>query len=173
MGGPTELKGPGLVRDGIAAADLADGATVAGRALGKEVLLVHRGTRQRVELWVHARRQGQVAAQNIFGRRRAFTHLPSFWSAHYDLSISYAGRPEAWGSTQIAGSLERRDAPIACGSAGAVSAVATIGRGRVGLMAEEAMERGDIRALEALPKSDDQHRAACPDPQGRRPPRSA
>ena len=93
MGGPTELKGPGLVRDGIAAADLADGATVAGRALGKEVLLVHRGTRQRVELWVHARRQGQVAAQNIFGRRRAFTHLPSFWSAHYDLSISYAGRP--------------------------------------------------------------------------------
>jgi apoptosis-inducing factor 3 len=111
-----------------------------------------RGTRQRVEHWVHAGRQGQVAAQNILGRRRPFTHVPFFWSAHYDVTINYVGHAEAWDAMQIAGSLDRRDATIAYRAAGAIRAVATIGRDRVSLMAEEAMERGDVQALEALMK---------------------
>ena len=44
MSGPTELKGPDLGKDGIAAADLADGAMLEGHASGKAVLLVRRGT---------------------------------------------------------------------------------------------------------------------------------
>jgi apoptosis-inducing factor 3 len=111
-----------------------------------------RGTRQRVEHWVHAGRQGQVAAQNILGRRRPFTQVPFFWSAHFDVTICYVGHSEIWDAVQIAGSLERRDATIAYRTAGVIGAVATIGRDRVSLMAEEAMERGDARALEALMK---------------------
>jgi len=69
---------------------------------------------------------------------------------HYDVTISYVGHAEAWDAMQIRGSLERRDATVAYRTAGAISAVATIGRDLVSLMAEEAMERGDVRALEAL-----------------------
>jgi hypothetical protein len=53
---------------------------------------------------------------------------------------------------QIAGSLEKRDATIAYREAKAIRAVATIGRDRASLVAEDAMERGDTAALEGLMK---------------------
>ncbi|MGA7119494.1 MAG: FAD-dependent oxidoreductase [Polyangiaceae bacterium] len=108
------------------------------------------GRRRRVEHWVHAERQGQVAAQNILGRRRKFAYVPFFWSAHYDVTISYVGYVERWDRVQVAGSLNDRDATIAYRQGGLIRAVATIGRDRASLAAEEAMERNDNRALEAL-----------------------
>lgn len=112
--------------------------------------LTSRGERQRVEHWVHAERQGQVAAQNILGRRRRFTQVPFFWSVHYDLTLCYVGHAESWDAIQLSGSLDRRDATIAYRTAGTIDAVVTIGRDRDSLAAEEAIERGDVRALEAL-----------------------
>ena len=108
------------------------------------------GKRQRVEHWVHAERQGQVAAQNILGRRRKFSYVPFFWSVHYDVQINYVGHAEKWDKVQIHGSLEGRDAVIAYREAGVIKAIATVGRDRASLVAEEAMERSDSRALEAL-----------------------
>ena len=110
------------------------------------------GTRQRVEHWAHAQKQGQVAAENILGRRRPFTQVPFFWSAHYDVTICYVGHAEGWDSLELAGSLERRDATIAYRAAGVICAVATVGRNRASLRAEEALERGDLQALEDLLK---------------------
>jgi NADPH-dependent 2,4-dienoyl-CoA reductase/sulfur reductase-like enzyme len=108
------------------------------------------GKRARIEHWVHAERQGQVAAQNILGRRRRFTQIPFFWSAHYDVAINYVGHADTFDKVEIVGSLEKRDCVIAYRESRAIRAIATIGRDKAGLLAEAAMERGDTSALEAV-----------------------
>ncbi len=101
----------------------------------------HSGERLRVEHWVVAERQGQTAARNMLGFRDRFDQVPFFWSAHYDVTISYVGHASRWDRVQMSGSLEARDCRIEFISRGKVAAVATIGRDRESLEAEAAMER--------------------------------
>lgn len=108
------------------------------------------GERRRVEHWVHAERQGAVAAQNMLGMGVPFTPVPFFWTAQYDVTIAYVGWAETWDSVDVAGSLEARDALLAYRKDGTVRAVASIGRDRASLSAEVAFERGETAALEAL-----------------------
>lgn len=104
----------------------------------------------RVEHWVVAQRQGQVAARNILGAREAFTAAPFFWSAHYDVTIAYSGHAERWDRIDIAGSVRDRDCAVAYRSGDRTLALATVFRDRVSLEAEVAMERGDRQELERL-----------------------
>ncbi len=104
----------------------------------------------RVEHWVVAGRQGQTVARNILGKRERFSTFPFFWSAHFETVINYVGHAALWDAAEVYGSLQRNDATIAYRRAGRVQAVATIGRDRVSLAAEEAMERGDNEKLNAL-----------------------
>jgi NADPH-dependent 2,4-dienoyl-CoA reductase/sulfur reductase-like enzyme/nitrite reductase/ring-hydroxylating ferredoxin subunit len=96
----------------------------------------HTGSKIRVEHWVVAERQGQVAARNMLGRRERFDAVPFFWSQHYDVTIKYIGHAERWDSVQIEGSLDDRNCSVSYVLAGRKIALATISRDRESLAVE-------------------------------------
>ena len=98
------------------------------------------GKNIRVEHWVHAQRQGQVAARNILGAKETYGFPPFFWSAHYGETIAYVGHAEQWDRVSIDGRLGDKDAAVSYIQNGKTLAVATVGRDRASLEAEVAME---------------------------------
>jgi NADPH-dependent 2,4-dienoyl-CoA reductase/sulfur reductase-like enzyme len=100
----------------------------------------HTGERIRVEHWVVAERQGQVAAKNILGRREKFDAVPFFWSQHYDIAINYVGHAEKWEAIEIDGSFDARDCTVVYKKGGRTLATVTISRDLHSLQAEVAME---------------------------------
>lgn len=101
----------------------------------------HTGDKIRVEHWVVAERQGQIAARNMLGHREPFHAVPFFWSMHYDVSILYVGHAEKWDNIQIEGRVEAKDCRVTYRRAGRVLAVVTIGRDVESLRAEAELER--------------------------------
>jgi NADPH-dependent 2,4-dienoyl-CoA reductase/sulfur reductase-like enzyme/nitrite reductase/ring-hydroxylating ferredoxin subunit len=108
------------------------------------------GSKVRIEHFVVAERQGQAAARALLGRGKPYRDVPFFWSAHYDVTISYVGHAARWDGLVTQGQLDKRDFAAFYLLGGKVQAVATIGRDSVSLRAEAALEAGDDKALEAL-----------------------
>ena len=95
----------------------------------------------RVEHWVVAERQGATAARNMLGAGERFDAVPFFWSAHYDVTISYVGHAQRPERVEIDGDPRAHDCTVRYIEGGRVAAVATIGRDEASLRAEAAMER--------------------------------
>ena len=95
----------------------------------------------RVEHWVVAERQGQTAARNMLGHRKAFDAVPFFWSQHYDVPINYVGHAEKWDEIVVEGSIAGKDCLVRYKRGGRVLAVASIYRDLASLEAELAMEQ--------------------------------
>jgi NADPH-dependent 2,4-dienoyl-CoA reductase/sulfur reductase-like enzyme/nitrite reductase/ring-hydroxylating ferredoxin subunit len=108
------------------------------------------GEPARIEHWVVAERQGQAVARSMLGIGGAFRDAPFFWSQHYDVPIAYVGHAPSWDRCEIMGDLEKHDACAIYRRNGRAIAVATIGRDRLSLGVEAALERGDGSALEAI-----------------------
>lgn len=82
----------------------------------------------RVEHWVVAERQGQVAAENMLGARKPFRDVPFFWSVHHEVTIRYVGHAPAWDEIAVDGDIDARDCTVSYRKGGKTLAVATIGR---------------------------------------------
>jgi NADPH-dependent 2,4-dienoyl-CoA reductase/sulfur reductase-like enzyme/nitrite reductase/ring-hydroxylating ferredoxin subunit len=113
---------------------------------------VRTGKSIRVEHWVAAGRQGQVAARNAMGRQERFTAVPFFWSQHYDLVFAYVGNAERADDAELFGSLTEGNAAVVYRDGGRIAAVATLFRDDVSLAIEAAMESnaGDDAMLDIV-----------------------
>jgi NADPH-dependent 2,4-dienoyl-CoA reductase/sulfur reductase-like enzyme/nitrite reductase/ring-hydroxylating ferredoxin subunit len=109
----------------------------------------HTGHRLRIEHWVVAERQGQIAAENVLGFAQRCDMVPFFWSQHYDMTIRYLGFSLPWQHVTIAGDLAAHHAAVVY-RAGKTVGFATLDEDRINLDAEVAMERNDEKALDAL-----------------------
>jgi NADPH-dependent 2,4-dienoyl-CoA reductase/sulfur reductase-like enzyme len=94
----------------------------------------------RIEHWVVAERQGQVAARNILGRRERFQAVPFFWTRQFGVSLRYVGHAEKWDTVEIDGSLEAKDCAVSYRLNGRAVALATISRDRQSLQFEADLE---------------------------------
>jgi len=102
----------------------------------------HSGANIRVEHWVVAERQGQVAARNMLGAREEFKAVPFFWSQHYDIPINYVGHAERWDEIVVHGEIMAHDCLLEYKLDGKTLAVASIFRDADSLKAAAAMEEG-------------------------------
>jgi len=108
------------------------------------------GTLIRIEHWAAAQRQGRAAALQILSIPGEFRDVPFFWSQHYDVTLKYLGHVETWDTIEVKGSLEKHDAQLAYRVGGRVMALVTVGRDRLSLEAEAAMEANKDDRLQAL-----------------------
>src|SRR3984885_9385819 len=108
------------------------------------------GEQTRIEHWVVAERQGQFVARSMLGIGGAFRQTPFFWSQHYDVQISCVGHASKWDSCQIEGDLDKSNACAVYRRTDRIVAVATIGRDRLSLQVEAAMEAGRTAEIDSL-----------------------
>lgn len=93
----------------------------------------------RIEHWVHAQRQGQVAAANMLGADEAFTDVPFFWTHHGGLDLRFTGHAAGWDEVRIDGELAARDFVARYFRNGALVAAASVGRDQENLSIEAAL----------------------------------
>ncbi|MGV8922255.1 MAG: FAD-dependent oxidoreductase [Thermomonas sp.] len=101
----------------------------------------HAGGLARVEHWVHAERQGQLAADNMLGAAQAFNVPPFFWTHHFGTDVRYVGHGRGWTSVKVDGSPADGDCLVRYFKDKTLIAAATIGRDQALLEIEAAMSR--------------------------------
>ncbi|MDN5781053.1 MAG: FAD-dependent oxidoreductase [Luteimonas sp.] len=97
-------------------------------AAGDVARYPHGGERARVEHWVHAERQGQLAAANLLGAAQAFTDVPFFWTHHQGVELRCSGTMRGWDEVRIDGDLPAHDFTARYYRGGKLVAAASVGR---------------------------------------------
>jgi 3-phenylpropionate/trans-cinnamate dioxygenase ferredoxin reductase subunit len=86
----------------------------------------------------------------MLGQRTPFRAVPFFWTSQYGVALAYVGHAPSWDAIETRGEASQGEVTVAYLSHGNVRAVATIGRDRLSLRAEEALERDDQKTLRKL-----------------------
>ena len=108
------------------------------------------GERARIEHWVVAQRQGQLAARAMLGHSVKLDAVPFFWTTQFGVSLRYVGHAESWERIDVAGDPETRDCAFAYRRGGKTLALALYGRDREAIIAADALARGDEAELAAI-----------------------
>ena len=98
------------------------------------------GERTRIEHFVVAERQGEVAAANMLGHRERFDSAPFFWTAQYGVPIRYVGRASGWDAVTCEGDFESGSLVARYFVGGRHCATATVGRDDANLEDELGLE---------------------------------
>jgi NADPH-dependent 2,4-dienoyl-CoA reductase/sulfur reductase-like enzyme/nitrite reductase/ring-hydroxylating ferredoxin subunit len=98
------------------------------------------GNRMRIEHWVVAERQGEVAAAGMLGQDRSFTSAPFFWSEQFGTAIRYVGHASNWDHILVDGNMDSGSFTIRYFTAGVHCASASVGRDRDNLEDELQLE---------------------------------
>ena len=99
------------------------------------------GERVRIEHWVVALRQGEVAAENMLGAETRFDSPPFFWTEQYGLALRYVGHAPSAEDIRVDGNLVSRDATVRYYQEGQQRAAASINRDRENLDDEVRLEQ--------------------------------
>lgn len=91
------------------------------------------GHQVRIEHWVVAERQAQIAAANMLGAGLRFNATPFFWSNHYEHSIRFVGHSSRWDAIKIDGSISKANFTARYYLDGRLLAAASLGRDRENL----------------------------------------
>jgi NADPH-dependent 2,4-dienoyl-CoA reductase/sulfur reductase-like enzyme/nitrite reductase/ring-hydroxylating ferredoxin subunit len=86
------------------------------------------GQQARIEHWVVAERQGEVAAVNMLGGRKRFESAPFFWTEQYGVPIRYVGRASGRDAVTCEGDFDAGSFAARYFVRGTHCATATIGR---------------------------------------------
>ena len=127
------------VEDGIVVDAFLQATAPDHYAAGDVARYPHADGLERVEHWVHAQRQGQVAAANMLGARQAFTDVPFFWTHHYGLELRYTGHGKDWDEVRTDGGLPERDYMARFYRKGRLVAAVSVGRDLENLETEAAL----------------------------------
>lgn len=82
----------------------------------------------RIEHWVVAERQGQVAAANMLGGRKPFDSIPFFWTEQFGVALRYVGHAARWDRIEIQGQVGEGDFIARYHDRGVHRASAAVGR---------------------------------------------
>ena len=104
----------------------------------------------RIEHWVVAQRQGQLAARAMLGRTAKIDYVPFFWTTQFGVSLRYVGHAESWDRIDVAGDPKSKICAFAYRKGSKTLALAFYGRDRDALIAEDALSRGDEATLSSL-----------------------
>jgi NADPH-dependent 2,4-dienoyl-CoA reductase/sulfur reductase-like enzyme/nitrite reductase/ring-hydroxylating ferredoxin subunit len=129
------------VDDGILVDELLQTSKPGIFAAGDVARYRHGSELVRIEHWVHAQRQGQLAAANMLGAAQSFDDVPFFWTNHYGLNLRYSGHVSGWDEIRIDGSLLAHDCTARYFKEGKLLAAASIGRDRENLAIESELRR--------------------------------
>jgi NADPH-dependent 2,4-dienoyl-CoA reductase/sulfur reductase-like enzyme/nitrite reductase/ring-hydroxylating ferredoxin subunit len=100
------------------------------------------GERLRIEHWVVAEQQGQIAAANMLGLKQRFTAAPFFWTEQFDVALQYVGHAPSWDELRPEGEIGKRDLIIRYYRDGRHLASASINRHLENLEDELSIEAG-------------------------------
>jgi NADPH-dependent 2,4-dienoyl-CoA reductase/sulfur reductase-like enzyme len=116
------------VRDGVLVDEFLQTSVAHVFAAGDVARFPRGADSRRIEHWVVAQRQGQVAAANMLGLHQRYDAVPFFWTHHYDLELRYVGHAESWDEIRVDGSIAQRNCTTRFLRNGLLLAAACIGR---------------------------------------------